>query len=176
MLAYVPAPTKKSTNPKKMRASLVFRVHGLRMWKTPPQPPHAEIPPSFKGFTTSSLFGLRIDKGDRRASQCRRCRKEPPMRLRPGAPTTRSSETYTSKPPSRKAAFAAISRVWLSPISGLCAKTSSSGPFWRVRLWRQKSRTKLDVARKCGKGRGGRYVGRKRVVCGPAQSHSATTL
>src|SRR6516164_7832689 len=37
-LAYVPAPARKITNPKKTRASLVFRVHGLRMWKTPPRP------------------------------------------------------------------------------------------------------------------------------------------
>src|SRR5215471_11896130 len=90
--------------------------------------------------------------------------------------TEKSSQAKDVREPTAAARFAAISRVWLSPISGLCAKTSSSGPFWRVRLWRQKSRSKLDVARKCGKRRGGRYVGRKRVVCGPAQSHSATTL
>jgi hypothetical protein len=32
----------------------------------------------------------------------------------------------------------------LSPISGLCAETSSSGPFWRASLRRQKSRSKLE--------------------------------
>src|SRR5215831_21238704 len=47
----------------------------------------------------------------------------------PGAPTTQSSETHTSKPASRKAAFAAISRESWSPISGLCSEISSSGLF-----------------------------------------------
>ena len=45
---------------------------------------------------------------------------------------------------SRKAVFAAISGAWWSPISGLCAETSSSGPFWRASLRGQKSRSKLE--------------------------------
>ena len=49
----------------------------------------------------------------------------------PGAPTTQSPETRNRLPASRKAVFMAISRVWWSPISGLSAETSSSGPFWR---------------------------------------------
>ena len=86
----------------------------------------------------------------------------------PGSPTTQSPETHATKSASEKAAFAAISRARWSPISGLCAEISSSGPFRRVRLRRQKSRSKLDVARKCGRRRGGRYVDRTRIVCGPA--------
>jgi hypothetical protein len=43
-----------------------------------------------------------------------------------------------------KGRFCGHSRVWWSPISGLCAETSSSGPFWRASLWRQKSRSKLE--------------------------------
>jgi hypothetical protein len=34
-LANVPAPAKKSTDPKKMSDSKVVRVQRVRMWKTP---------------------------------------------------------------------------------------------------------------------------------------------
>ena len=48
----------------------------------------------------------------------------------------------------------AISRVWWSPISGLSAETSSSGPFWRASLRRQKSRSKLEEGRLIARVRG----------------------
>jgi hypothetical protein len=47
----------------------------------------------------------------------------------PGAPTTQSSKTRMLTSPSRKVAFAAISRALWSPISGLCAEIVSLGPF-----------------------------------------------
>jgi hypothetical protein len=58
--------------------------------------------------------------------------------------TTQSPETHATKSATEKAVFAAISRVWWSPISGLCAETSSSGPFWGAWFRRQKSRSKLE--------------------------------
>jgi len=54
----------------------------------------------------------------------------------------------------QKGRFAAISRVWWSPISGLSAETSSSGPFWRASLRRQKSRSKLEEGRLIARVRG----------------------
>ena len=52
----------------------------------------------------------------------------------PGAPTTQSSETHANKSASGRAAFAAISRAWWSPISGLCAEISSLRLFRRASL------------------------------------------
>jgi hypothetical protein len=43
--------------------------------------------------------------------------------------TTQSPETHATKSASEKAVFAAISRVWWSPISGLCAETRLQAPF-----------------------------------------------
>ncbi len=46
-----------------------------------------------------------------------------------------------------KPAISAISRAWQSPISGLCAETSTSSPFRGACLGRQKSRSELEYGR-----------------------------
>jgi hypothetical protein len=67
----------------------------------------------------------------------------------PGAATTQSPETRASKSASEKAAFAAISRAWLSPIFGPCAEISSLRLFRSASLRRQKSRSRRTALPSC---------------------------
>jgi len=63
----------------------------------------------------------------------------------PVVATTQSPETHASKSAGEKAASAAISRAWWSPISGLCAEISSLMLFRRASLRRQNSRSWRQV-------------------------------
>jgi hypothetical protein len=61
-LAHVPAPATTSTDPKKMSASKVERVQGVRMWKTPAKAaPGHKYPLFLKDLRQQALFASPVD-------------------------------------------------------------------------------------------------------------------